>query len=557
MRQWLIVLTVCGLPAAASALSVDRYPFVQDGPVITGVTPHDAWIAWYTAHHQGTGAACSLDALTGSPNTDVPTLTLGDGTAFTDATCSRYHKVHLTELLPSTAYTFTLDKPWDAQGGATPSGSFTTAPDGTAETFKFVVYGDNRDNQTSPKTQSAHQAVVDAIVANEPDAAFLLQTGDLALNLLVISGDDNGYTEFFQVERKLLASKPIFAVLGNHETIDTTFYDAMFDAPRFNGAANPYFYAMDWGQVHIALGDSFEGSLKYGIYGDRQPLITATQQMWLDADLKAARAANALTFVAYHQGPFSHSSDAAAHGGSKDFQTNALPLMLQYGALAAFAGHDHYYQHNHEGVPGGACVDTFVIGGGGAPMYAPDPAGGPILASQKVSSYAVVSVQGQSATIDVKDTSGNVIDSYTLAAPDTAAKAAMDGTCAPATAHDGGTGGCSASTDCPSGDVCTGGTCVTACACNNDLDCPSGDVCNACACVPAPTDGGTGSTGTTGSTGSTGASDAGTGGTTGTTGATRPIAINGGCHCGSGGAVPFAEVALLVAAWTALRRRRA
>jgi uncharacterized protein (TIGR03382 family) len=411
MRTLICVLAAV-VPLSAWA---DQYPYVVKGPVISGVTQTEAWVAWETAHHEGTGVTCSADAFLGTPNTDIPTATLtpaGSSGTFTDSNCSRDHKVHLTGLSPGTKYALSLDKPWDATTPA--AAQFTTAPAATDGVFSFVVYGDNRDGATvQSSTQADHKAVADAILASETDASFFVHTGDLALNITAVSGDDKGYTEFFDVERGLLSTRGIFTAIGNHETIDTTEFDLLVNAPGFAAQPHPYYWSMDWGQAHIAFLDSFEGASTSLGFGGNAPLITDAQAAWLDSDLAEAQAAGKLLFTVAHQGPFSHSNDSSAHGGSPDFQTKIVPLMLKYGVLANFGGHDHYYQRGHEG-----CVDYFVVGGGGAPMYEPDSTAMGVAVSRKVTSYLVVSVNGQQATATAKDTSGSVIDTFTFQVPD-------------------------------------------------------------------------------------------------------------------------------------------
>jgi hypothetical protein len=88
--------------------------------------------------------------------------------------------------------------------------------------------------------------------------------------------------------------------------------------------------------------------------------------------------------------------------------------LVAHHVAAIFSGHDHYYQH---GRGGGGCLDYFVVGGGGAPMYEPTPPGPDapgVLVSKKASSYMVVTVKGRSATFEAKGTDGSVIDSGVL-----------------------------------------------------------------------------------------------------------------------------------------------
>ena len=125
----LVLLLALAAPSTARA---DLYPYVIHGPVITGVTHEQAWVTWFTAHHQGTASGtntCALDALTGTPNGAIPTLNLSPsagGTAvFQSPECARNHSVHLTGLKPGTAYSFTLDMTFADKTPA--DGSFTPA----------------------------------------------------------------------------------------------------------------------------------------------------------------------------------------------------------------------------------------------------------------------------------------------------------------------------------------------------------------------------------------------------------------------------------------------
>ncbi|MBI5477927.1 MAG: metallophosphoesterase family protein [Deltaproteobacteria bacterium] len=427
-----LVVAVCILVAARAASAAcipftDCSPFVNKGPVITGVTATEAWVAWYTIHHQGTGSTCSYDwSVSSGPdsykNTNVPTLTLspaaGSGSTFQDPSCDQFHKTHLTGLAPGTRYSFTLDMPYDAT--PTPAtGSFTTAPTGSTGVFQFLVYGDNRNGVgvVQTDTRPLHETLAGAL-AGLTAVAFIAHTGDFALNLPLASGDDRGWTEFFEVERQILRGHPIFPVLGNHESISTSFYDGLLNPAAMAGSTHPYYYSIDWGQVHIAFLDSFEGSQTIIDVTPRNPGLTDEQAAWLDADLGAARAAGKLLFVVSHQGAYSYSNDTSAHGGGPDVKAKVVPLMVKHGVLALFAGHDHYYQRGRED-----CTDYFVIGGGGADEYEPDPTAAGVAVAQRTVSFGIVTIDGTAAHIDVYDATApwpggtppfQVIDSFDL-----------------------------------------------------------------------------------------------------------------------------------------------
>jgi hypothetical protein len=419
MIRWL--MAVFSLPLLAVAAPVKLS--VTKGPIITAVTRHDAWVAWETSVEEGAGGPCPKE------KGPVATLRLTRGKSrpltFRDRACSRAHHIHVTDLRANTGYTITLDQAFET--GAKAEGHFTTAPSQKDGTFSFVVYGDNREPpEGQAQTRNDHEAIASAILKHEPNAAFLVHTGDLALNLPKVSGPDRGYAEFFDVERALLVTRPIFAVVGNHEALDMDEYDSLVNAGSYAHSAHPYYGSVDWGRVHLALLDSFEGPARAAAHGGgRDPGVSAEQLHWLDQDLAVARQAGQVIFVVTHQGPYSHfAKGAKGHGGSLEQQEKLVPLLRKHGASAVFAGHDHYYQRGHEG-----CLNYFVVGSGGAPMYEPDNHAPGVLAGAKVISYLVVTVHGAEVHAVARNTAGESFDASVLEpASSEACAAASEGT---------------------------------------------------------------------------------------------------------------------------------
>ena len=387
--------TVQGGGASDGKPQAPSKPYVTKGPVITGVTQREAWIAWETAEKRGQGCGEGPPRLVLQAPGKAPA-------SFEDPRCGTIHHVHLSDLAPGTAYTFALDH-GNAHGGPV-EGRFSTAPADPNASFRFVVYGDNRDAPwPMPSTRPAHEAVSGAILSREPDAAFLVHTGDLALNRPA----HHGYQEFFDVERGLLASRPILPVVGNHEKIELDEFDALVNAASFAGAPHPYYGSTDWGGVHFVIIDTFE---EHG--------LSPEQLRWIESDVAAAEQAGKLVFAVTHQGPYSHClKNASCHGGlpPKHGRDALVKSLTAHHVAAIFSGHDHYYQRGREGE---GCLQYLVVGGGGAPMYEPTPPGPDapgVAVSKKLTSYVVVTVKGRAATFEAKGTDGSVIDSGALA----------------------------------------------------------------------------------------------------------------------------------------------
>lgn len=388
------------LPQTVLALS----PHVTKGPVITGVTQTEAWISWETSVALGKGKGCRLK---GAASFTVTPAVAGK-TSFSDPVCDKTHHVHLTGMKADTRYRLSFPQRYDATHPA--GGDFATAPGNTKKEFKFIVYGDNRDAAPpQPQTRLDHEAVASAIRRMDWDASFLLHTGDLALNLEVAPDKERGWAEFFDIERAILASRPVFTVVGNHETIDMGEFDALVNPGSFAKSPHPYWSSYDWGRVHMVLVDSFEGEPRPH-KGDREPGISAAQAAWLDADLYTASTRGQLIVMASHQSPFSHvQAGAKGHGGSAEVASVLVPMMLKYKVAAIFAGHDHFYERGHEG-----CIDYFVVGSGGAPMYEPDAKAPGVAVAKKQTAYVVVTVTEAGATAVAKGTTGEILDIFKL-----------------------------------------------------------------------------------------------------------------------------------------------
>ena len=238
-------------------------------------------------------------------------------------------------------------------------------------------------------------------------------------------GPDRGWAEFFDVERALLASRPVAVAFGNHESLDSEYYDNLMSAPKLAGAPHPYYFSFDWGPAHVAVLDSFEGKPDPLRAGQRAGLVSDAQAKWLDDDSAAARVRGRKLFVLSHQGAYSHGAPMQAHGGSADVQKKIVPLLIKHEVLAIFAGHDHYYERGREG-----CVSYLVVGAGGAPMYLPDAKAAGVALAKKAPSYLAVTVTREGATGEARDSQGEVFDRFdfapaSCAAPDAGASPAL------------------------------------------------------------------------------------------------------------------------------------
>ncbi len=303
------------------------------------------------------------------------------------------HRVRLEQLTPGARYEFHLASNPAARG------SFTTAPDPAAtassRAFTVLVYGDNRTNGGD------HALVVRAAAAQ--GAALALHTGDMVVN----AKDQRAWERWFDVERDLLSTTPFVPTVGNHEITDKgVTYSRHFKEP-----GRPAYHALDYGNVHVQVLDSFEMQAGADAHTGG---VSDAQKAWAEADAKSVPADHHL-WMLVHQGPQTHPLQMRqSHGGLPGVRELISMVQKVHPVEAVFAGHEHFYERGE--VDG---LHYFVLGGGGAPLEDPDPAGAGVKLALKQLSFATLSVCGCHVTGRTLDILGRVVDSYTLSDCDT------------------------------------------------------------------------------------------------------------------------------------------
>lgn len=363
-----IAETTAAPPAGAAvspALNDVRY-----GPWLLDVGTHGITVAW-TSRDEHAGRVEHGEGA------------LDHGTV--EPKARKEHRVVLDGLLPGRQYRYRI------LGAQPHEGSFWTAPaEGDASSqppFRVLIYGDNRTNAT------AHASVVKA--ARTEGARLALHTGDMVVD----ANKEEAWASWFDIEKELLASTAFAATVGNHEITDRGVqYTAHFQPPSL-----PPYRSFEYGPLHVVVLDSFE--LVTAGPQPREGNISEAQRAWLEQDLKSVPEGKHV-WVLIHQGPFSHPA-AHGHGGSDRVRQVLLPFKDKIQAV--FAGHDHYYERGKN-----SGLRYFVVGGGGAPLYEPNPSAPGVQVAIKSLSYAVLEVCGCHVDGVVKDPSGKVLDRFQL-----------------------------------------------------------------------------------------------------------------------------------------------
>jgi predicted MPP superfamily phosphohydrolase len=292
----------------------------------------------------------------------------------------RFHSVRIDGLSPGTTYNYKVT----ASGTDSAPASFTTAP-AENKPFKFVLYGDNRSDA------SMHAAIVRMI--EKAPADFLLHTGDM-----VQTGDNESeWQEFFQIETKLLASRCIFAAVGNHEltTPDPTGqvnFLRYFASTDDDGRERPHLYgSFRWSNTRFFMLNAMD-------------TWTGEEKDWLKNELAVAMNEPGLVhrIAVMHHGPFS----SGRHGGNVRLHANGIVDILRDGKVTVvFAGHDHLYDRGE-----GQGIKYVVSGGAGAPLYSRGKGAQESQKFESVNHYLEVAVDGDSVSFDARRASGSIIE---------------------------------------------------------------------------------------------------------------------------------------------------
>ncbi len=302
------------------------------------------------------------------------------------------HEVVIGGLIPSTEYHYqviTIIPPSE-------DSIFTTAAT-TSDPFRFVVHGDNRTNHDD------HQAVVEGIIPTKPD--FVVNTGDLVGE----GGSVYDWDKFFEIEKPLLKSSPLYPCFGNHEERGGGEYlfKGYFSLPE--STASGLYYSFNYGNSHFIIINT-EGNITAG----------SDQYNWVANDLAAAGGNHDIVhiFAFFHRPAYS----SGRHGGNDGISiTDTLvPLFELYDVDIVFSGHDHDYERCQDpgldrDQPEGTVY--IVTGGGGAPLYSIDEENklaNPFYIGifESKLHFCQIDVSGENIGVTVIDATGKTMDSF-------------------------------------------------------------------------------------------------------------------------------------------------
>jgi hypothetical protein len=291
------------------------------------------------------------------------------------------HSHTIGGLTPSTMYHYRVVAREDSFAA-----SFRTAPPAHATDVSFLVYGDTRSYPADHDDVAA--AMISAYTADPNLHSVILCVGDL-----VNSGnlEDDWDSQFFDPSytniQAMLASLPYQACRGNHEGSGILFRK-YFPYPY----VSPCYWSFDYGPAHFVVIDQY---LSYA--------PGSAQYNWIVADLAATT--KPWKFMIFHEPGWS----AGGHSNELPVQNYLQPLCLEHDVAAVFAGHNHYYAR---AVVDG--VQHITTGGGGAPLYAPNPAYPNIVATAQVHHFCTVRIDDSDLYFTAISAAGDTIDEFAL-----------------------------------------------------------------------------------------------------------------------------------------------
>jgi Big-like domain-containing protein/calcineurin-like phosphoesterase family protein/purple acid phosphatase-like protein len=310
------------------------------------------------------------------------------------------HEAVLTGLTASTSYQYDL-----RVAGVDPTpgvvDSFRTAPAAGTGTIRFAAFGD------SGTGSSAQAAIAGRLDAETFD--FALHTGDVAYSYGTYAQFESFFFPYYDA---WLRRKAIFPSIGNHDdrTGSATPYRTLFVLPR-DGASLTYpnngerFYSFDYGPVHFICLDT---EAAFQTLARRQEQIA-----WLTEDLQASQD-RPWRVVYFHRPPYNSGSE---HGSDLTVRQVFGPLFEQYNVQLVLNGHEHSYERSvpwRESTNTARQAVTYVVtGGGGAGLY-PSGRSAWTALSRSVNHYVRATMTASDLTLEAVDSSGAVIDRFTL-----------------------------------------------------------------------------------------------------------------------------------------------
>lgn len=312
---------------------------------------------------------------------------------------AKYHHVTFENLKPGTVYAYRVG----AGNYWSEWFQFTTASD-RDQPFSFVYLGDAQND-----IRSKWSRVIRRAFSQEPDARFIIHTGDLINR----SNNDQEWGEWHYGGGFINGMIPSVPSPGNHEYVRNEKRKLILD---------PH-----WGMQYTLPGNGPAGLEESVYYIDYQNLrvISLDSQMiildeasakvqydWLEKVLKENT--KLWTVITFHHPIFS----TAKSRDNKEFRERFKPLFDKYHIDLVLQGHDHTYSRG-QNLPRGlsgreASGPVYLVSVAGPKMYKVDGAKWMNVSLENTQLFQVIHIDGKNLKFEAYKTSGELFDAFFL-----------------------------------------------------------------------------------------------------------------------------------------------
>ena len=239
------------------------------------------------------------------------------------------HLFELKNLTPGTRYSYRIEHGNPRAGSAlsrTEAFVFTTPSTGS-QGFRFIAYGDSRDQHQTPRR---HREVAANFLKHQPD--FIVSTGDILVGGETASSSMFGkdWTKnFFEPLKGIIEEVPYYPAVGNH---DQNLKDGAAGMKKAFPRLGPsLYYSFDHNHVHFTV-----------LHCANRIVEFEKQKQWFIRDTERAKDAD-WRIVILHVSPFTtgkYAENQWTVGGRKEM----LQTFVKQGVDLVLSGHDHSYQ---------------------------------------------------------------------------------------------------------------------------------------------------------------------------------------------------------------------
>ncbi len=327
----------------------------------------------------------------------TPDCTEGQSTVTETGSGANEHQFFysIADLTPSTLMYYKVV----LNGTDTYTGSFRTAPPDDATSLTFYGYGDTRDG---PEHMDDVLMWLEYDVAQDPAArqTFCLHAGDFVHRGLTESYWDSQYfNQEYPDTIEFLATMPVLACLGNHETYEEGVPDVpkseygklfkkYFPYPMYS--TEDFYYSFDYGPLHVATVDPYKADITPG----------SAQLIWLENDL--GNSTKPWRIVMVHP-PFY--SGNGPDSRVTQLRENIEPILQRHHIKLVVQGHQHYYSRSEKDG-----VTYLVLGGGGAPLIKPNSSEPYYVFGKSCYHFARFEIAGSEMNIRIIDDRGDLVE---------------------------------------------------------------------------------------------------------------------------------------------------